>query len=92
MPNILFVNLPICTWYKSIWYPLHVPICAHLSQIDITCYPNNPLSRHCLHVVQQLSWSTTVLFKHETLNSNTENLTASIYNGKSYPHNGTPWQ
>jgi len=43
MPNILFVNLPICTWYKSIWYPFHVPICAHLSQIDITCYPLIPL-------------------------------------------------
>jgi len=58
---------------------------------------NNPLSiilktRHCLHVVQQLSWSTTVLFKHEMLNSNTENLTTFIYNGKGYPHNGTPWQ
>ena len=29
----------ICTWYKSIWYPFDVPICAHLSQIAITCYP-----------------------------------------------------
>jgi len=28
------MNLPICTWYKSIWYLFDVPICAHLSQIQ----------------------------------------------------------
>jgi len=56
--------------------------------------PIIPRTRHCLHV-QQISRSTTVLFEHEMLSNNTENLTASIYSDKSYfidPHNGTLWQ